>query len=177
MPSLRIEELNTILKYFNKTTKDYPNFVETGTYIGETIMEMQKYFKKLYTIELSKNLFDLSFQKFRDFENIQNYLGDSVCILPIICSSLEEQTIFWLDAHYCLWGSEKGDIEVPLLEELKEIKNNYKLPGLIIIDDYRLFDNGDEYVDWSNITMENVLDSIGEYKEYAIFGDRFVLLI
>ena len=47
MPSINLDFLNKLKNDY----KDYPNFIETGTYFGETIMELEKYFSNLYTIE------------------------------------------------------------------------------------------------------------------------------
>ena len=42
-----------LLKLKNDYTK-YKCFIETGTLIGETTFEMEKYFYKIYTIEISE---------------------------------------------------------------------------------------------------------------------------
>ena len=52
MPS--IDE--NFLKLLKTNYKNYNIFVETGTYLGETIFEMEKYFKELHTIEIKEEL-------------------------------------------------------------------------------------------------------------------------
>ena len=55
MPALEINIFNTL------TEKDifinYPTFVETGTYLGETILALEPYFCELHTIEIKYDLF------------------------------------------------------------------------------------------------------------------------
>ena len=57
MPSL---DYNFILRIINKLNIDnnFINFVETGTYLGETILNMESYFNNLYTIEIKKEYYD-----------------------------------------------------------------------------------------------------------------------
>jgi hypothetical protein len=42
MPSIDID----FLKKIENDYKNYPNFIETGTFLGETILHMEKYFSK-----------------------------------------------------------------------------------------------------------------------------------
>ena len=37
--------------------KKYPIFIESGTYHGETIFNMEPHFEKLYTVEISEQLY------------------------------------------------------------------------------------------------------------------------
>ena len=57
MPSLNRDELNRIISVFPKF-KNAKIFIETGTYKGETIIALSKYFKKLYTVEFKKEFYD-----------------------------------------------------------------------------------------------------------------------
>jgi predicted O-methyltransferase YrrM len=59
-------------------------FVETGTYMGETALKMSQFFKRVYTIEASENLFKISQHNLKNFDNIIAYLGDSRKILNSI---------------------------------------------------------------------------------------------
>ena len=41
-PCIDLDFLNTL----NNDYKNYPNFIESGTYFGETIFNLEKYFSK-----------------------------------------------------------------------------------------------------------------------------------
>ena len=60
-------------------------------------------------------------------------------MLPEIIKNMIDPTIFWLDGHYSCGITAKGDVDVPLLEELIAINVLFKGSAILIIDDYRLF--------------------------------------
>jgi len=112
-------------------------FVETGTYKGETALKMSQYFKRVYTIEASENLFKISQRNLKNSNNIVAYLGDSRKILNSIIEN-ENNVLFWLDAHWSGGNTYGENDECPVIEELNAIfkhKKNYA----ILIDDARLF--------------------------------------
>jgi hypothetical protein len=112
-------------------------FVETGTYMGETALKMSQFFKRVYTIEASENLFKISQHNLKNFDNIIAYLGDSRKILNSIIEN-EDNILFWLDAHWSGGNTYGENDECPIIEELNVIfkfKKNYA----ILIDDARLF--------------------------------------
>ena len=127
------------IKHLLYLTKKYnlDNFVETGTYKGQTLESLQPYYKNLYSIEVCKELFNFNKEKFKNYDNVHLYLGDSAKIIKKIIPSVKESTLFWLDAHGPMTNN-------PILKELKSIlKNCYNY--IIVIDDLRLFDNHKHY--------------------------------
>ena len=51
MPALEIDDLNNL--QVDGLFEVYPTFVESGTYLGETILKMQPFFEKLLTNKFS----------------------------------------------------------------------------------------------------------------------------
>ena len=130
------------------------NFVETGTYVGDTAFWASRYFKNVFTIEKSPPLWEKARNKYRDVQNINFLFGDSGEILRKIKPQLNTPAMFWLDAHWSggmTYG--EGD-ECALLRELEAIididQNNF-----ILIDDARLFllppPRPHSATDWPNI--------------------------
>tara|TARA_B100001142_G_scaffold236619_1_gene235098 strand:- start:664 stop:1242 length:579 start_codon:yes stop_codon:yes gene_type:complete len=156
------------LKLLKTNYKNYPVFVETGTYLGETIFEMEKNFKELHTIEIKKELYDRTKSKYKG-NKIHFYLGDSSTMLKNVVSDLNKKTIFFLDGHWSKGITGRGEKDCPLLEELNIINEYFNKEAIIIIDDYRDF--GRKWTtaegrrlapekptcDWSSITKNNVL--------------------
>ncbi len=65
MTALTIDKLTHIISNeLNQEGDEYKVFVESGTYLGETIIQLQPYFETLYTVELSEEY----------FQNFDNFL-------------------------------------------------------------------------------------------------------
>lgn len=114
-------------------TYQVKNFVETGTFLGETTEWASKYFEQVYSFEAAENIFNRTKQRLDSIKNIKFILGESDKELNKI--NVSGSAIFWLDAHYSEGETFNG--EVPLLKEL-EIINNWDIEGYIFIDDARL---------------------------------------
>lgn len=167
MPSITIHEINGILSKYGKNTS-FDTFVETGTFRGETIFEMSRYFKELHTIELSDELYNAAKNNANSMgiTNIQFHHGDSAVVLPDLVPRLESKgTIFWLDGHFCHCGSAQGPKDCPLLEEVEAICTSLKGECIIIIDDVRLFEITEPH-DWADITEENVVRIVKNSGRY-----------
>jgi hypothetical protein len=177
MPTLLKEDLKNILELSKKNKSDYIHFVETGTYMGETILRFIDDFKKSYTIELSEKFFNLFNEKDYNRDKLKSILGDSSKKLKEVIDEIYGNTIFFLDGHFSQCGTAKGEKDVPLCEELKIINNFFKYECLIIIDDLRLFGTN-EHEDWTSISKENLLKILeNRIDSYFELNDRFIIKI
>lgn len=114
-------------------------FVETGTYLGAMIDATLSTFEKIYTIELDPLLFNKAKRKFKNHRNVRVIKGDSAVKLLEILPKIKEPTLFWLDAHYSKGITAKGDLNTPILEELRVIINHFIKEHLILVDDASSF--------------------------------------
>jgi len=126
---------SVIWEYQKKYSHDV--FIETGTYLGRMIDAQKEFFKKIYSIEIDKTLFENVVEKYAKHTHIKIYLGDSAYVLKDVMSEIKEPAIFWLDAHYHR-NNIKGAKECPIFEELETIFLS-KFDHIILIDDARLF--------------------------------------
>lgn len=130
-------EKREILKKYADT---HVNFVETGTYLGETTAEMAKLYKNVYTVEVLEDFYLKARDRFSAIDNVTCYYGDSAIVLSEIIASLQGPTVFWLDGHYS--GPHTGrsrKYETPILQELKTIFSRKERGDIILIDDARAF--------------------------------------
>jgi hypothetical protein len=156
---------------------NFKYFVETGTYQGDTILEMSNYFNKLYTIELSQLLYEQFQEREHDKKKIKSILGDSSKKISEVISEIQGNTIFFLDGHFSSCGTAKGNKDVPLIEEIESINNLFEFSGVIIIDDLRLFGTKMSE-DWSQITIDSVTFPIKDRIEQKLtIEDRLILKI
>lgn len=177
MPTLLKEDLHKILELSESNKKDYPYFIETGTYMGETILRFIDDFEKLYTIELSDKIYDEFNKKNYNRNKLKSILGDSSIVLKDVIDELRGNSIFFLDGHYSSCDTGKGNKDVPLNEELKMINDNFKYKSLIIIDDLRLFGTNISE-NWSDITIENLIEIVNERLDsHLILNDRLILKV
>lgn len=147
-------------------------FIETGTYLGETVdmvMETGLY-KKIHSIELNDDLYNDLLKKYKNVESLYLWHGDSIDHLKSIVRNLEGPATFWLDAHASgsLEGGKSGGS--PVLDELDIIASSPFKDHTIIIDDCRLFGSAE----WSGVSKEDAIAKImsinPEYKIHYLDG-------
>ena len=120
-------------------------FVETGTAGGGNIVEMQKYFKKLYTIELDHALYLQGKARVGTNSKIEFLEGDSGVVIQDVLKTLQTPALFWLDAHYSGEGTARGILDTPIVQELKHIFAHPIKKHVLVIDDMRCFDGTNDY--------------------------------
>jgi hypothetical protein len=166
MPSLN---LNFLLNLKNDY-KLYNNFIESGTYMGDTIFNMEPHFTNLYTLEINFTLYNNTKAKYKG-SKINFYLGDSIVEFKNILKNVIGKSIFFLDGHWSGGFTGKGSKDCPLLEEIADINLYHKDDAIIIIDDVRLFGKGPnkktDLCNWEDITCEKIFENISlRIKEY-----------
>jgi len=131
------------------------SLVETGTYLGDTAWWLKDEFKQIYSIELDEALYQKAGRRLSGLNQVVLLKGDSSSVLPGLLSGLKAPCLFWLDAHYSGLGTARGEIDTPVLTEVKAIFGNGGLDHVLLIDDARLFDGTNGYP--SLTALENKL--------------------
>ena len=119
--------------------------IETGTYKGDGVQAaLDAGFGHVYSVEVSKELFAESKERFKGHEQATLYCADTTDILWRMIAMMDHQMTFVLDAHFLSWskdtaGRQEELVACPLVEELKIIARHHVKTHTIIIDDVRLF--------------------------------------
>lgn len=114
-------------------------FVETGTFEGDTIAAMEKDFAQLHSIELSGELYARAQQRFAGKPKIHLYQGDSAERLGEVVASIPGPIVYWLDGHYSGGSTARGSAECPIMGELRAIARRANATDAVLIDDARHF--------------------------------------
>jgi len=143
------------------------DFIETGTYMGDTAKWAAKYFDRVITFEASSEVY-LELQKNELPANCKAILGDSS---QLIQNYINRDSIYYLDAHY---SSGNTFNSYPLLNEIKEI-NKKGFNDFIIIDDARFV-----LSKWNNeryCTLTELLNELSKKDRYSIVFDDMIISV
>lgn len=142
-------------------------FVETGTYLGDTVEILRHHFDEVFSIELHENLYKLNRKRFRGKGNVFLWLGDSGRLLPKVLNHVPAgRILFWLDAHYSGPGTAADGRNCPVLAELTAITALERKDHCIVIDDAHMFGNHKDYPTYEQI--QQLLLSINPQFHVAI---------
>lgn len=116
-------------------------FLETGTYLGETVAQVRASFEAAYTIELDPRLAARARSRFRG-QNVVVLEGDSGTLLPQALRALgARRALVWLDAHWSPhWSAEttarrSPEIYTAIRDELRALREASRNDHVLMIDD------------------------------------------
>ena len=115
------------------------DWIETGTYLGDTSLTLSKHSPKVITLEPSRELFEFSRSRLKAKKNVNCMLGTSEEKFTEALEVVSNKANIWLDGHYSGDVTHLGATETPLLFELQVIADYLpKFASLrIFIDDIR----------------------------------------
>ena len=120
-------------------------FVETGTYLGNTVEVIARMGLACHTIEIDPAIHARAQAVLGHLRNIDFILGDSGAEIPRLLATIDAPTCFWLDGHYSGGVTGSAAEETPISAELDAILAHRVRTHTILIDDARLFDGTHDY--------------------------------
>jgi len=149
------------------------NFVETGTYLGDMIAAMLRWFDRLYSVELSAVLYEKAVTRFTRHKKVRILHGDSAVEIVRILSELSGRTLFWLDAHWSGGNTARGNIDTPIFAELDQIFGAAREEPVILVDDARCFVGTDGYP-----TIDGLRQRVARWRpHYTVSVERDIIRI
>jgi hypothetical protein len=121
MSSLTIEYLILLLNDY----KNYSCFIETNTNEGITVLNLEPFFDKIYTIECNEKYYNIAKNKYNG-NKINYILDNSSNVFEKILLTINENSIFYLDAYL--------KTERLIEDEIIHINNLFKNEAVLIID-------------------------------------------
>lgn len=115
------------------------DWIETGTYLGDTSIALSRKSPKVVTLEPSQELYEFSRSRLKARRNVNCILGSSEEQFTKALKIINNKANIWLDGHYSGDVTHLGARETPLFFELQAIAEI--LPKFIslrvFIDDIR----------------------------------------
>ena len=134
-------------------------FIETGTFLGDTVYAIRGDFDRVVSIDLDPLLATNARRRFARNPHITILQGDSSRVLLDVLGPLAEPALFWLDAHWSGGITAQGDTDTPIAEELAAILRHPVLGHVILVDDARLFGMDPDYP-----TLEDIRNMVALYR-------------
>ena len=149
--------MGTIRRFDLQEIKDKYNskvFVETGTMYGDGVdYALQYSFDKIISIEIESSIHKTAVKKYKDNDTVNIVLGDSSKVLNECINNIDDNIIFFLDAHF-----PGADTDLRSYDEVKLMEFNTYAPlekelniipkrakehkDVIIADDLWLYEEG-----------------------------------
>jgi hypothetical protein len=117
-------------------------FVESGTYLGDTVAFISKHADEVVSVELHDELWRRAAERFADVPNVEIQHGDALDLVPAIVAGLGAPPLIWLDGHYSGEGTAVGRENEPAAAILRSLGDVSPLGTTVVIDDLRLFGTG-----------------------------------
>lgn len=136
-------KMKVIGSYLKKFSID--DFIETGTYHGDTLDYIARSGIRCTSIELSQEYYNAACLRFKDNNYVRLVQGDSAQKLPELLEKISRPVCFWLDGHYSFGITASAVSHTPISTELKAILNHQIKQHVILIDDARCFDGTNNY--------------------------------
>jgi hypothetical protein len=121
------------------------DFVETGTYLGDTLGYIAECGVRCTSIELSRELYEAARKRFNGYKNVKLVHGDSGQRLPELLKGINNPVLFWLDGHYSSGITASAETHTPVSAELQSILSHPIKRHVILVDDARCFDGKNDY--------------------------------
>jgi hypothetical protein len=138
--------------------------VETGTFLGDTVLALRHAFPRIISIEVDPELHAIAKSRLAGAQNVDLVLGDCVVELPKILKNLHGRAAFWLDGHWSGGVTGRGVVDDPILVSLSQIATHPNKRHILFIDDARTFQGGSSGPD-----LVDVLSAIREINsDYKI---------
>jgi len=151
------------------------NFIETGTYLGNTSYRCRRLFDRVYTIELDSLLYERAREYLAPFKNIECILGDCLVELPKVMSRPEvADVLIFLDGHFSQGDTSRGDLDEPACEAILSLGEHVGKISAVIIDDFRTF-NGRHGVPTKSALLRACEEAFGDSFEISVHLDQVIV--
>jgi hypothetical protein len=166
-------KMRVLKSYFPRCSK--PIFVETGTFLGDTVAAVKSLCERVVSIEIQPELHWLATRRFMNDDNVELICGDCVHELPLVLRTIQRPAVFWLDGHYSGGATGRGIQSDPIITSLRQIGMHAVRNHTLLIDDARCFTSQDDSPAFSDVIRE--LHSINPHYRLSVHHDIIVATV
>lgn len=113
--------------------------LETGTYLGAMVDAVRQDFRKVASIELQGFLAQRATDIFALDAKVKIFQGDSGARLNEALDWLDCESLLWLDRHWSGGFTAQGNLDTPVIEELRKAAARPEIVKAVLVDDARCF--------------------------------------
>lgn len=119
-------------------------FVESGTYLGDTVAYVLPHVQRAITIELESTYWEMACARFEGDERVEVLRGDAIDLIPAVLGDIQRPALVWLDGHFTGGVSTVQGRELePAPAILRSLSKVQLAAGTtLVVDDLRLFGQG-----------------------------------
>jgi hypothetical protein len=150
-------------------------FVESGTYLGDTVAYVAPHVDRVITVELETKLWQAARRRFASEPKVEVLHGDALEIVPGVLDGLEQPALVWLDGHFMGGVSTMQGKELePAPSILRSLSGaDLSVGTTLVVDDLRLFGQGDGFP-----TLDALVDSArGAFPAARLYAEVDSLVI
>lgn len=136
-PTAKRQHLLAVLR-----ARGHREFVEAGTYVGDTTASFVPHADRIATVELHDGLHAAAAARFASTPSVRVVHGDSLVEIPKIVAACTSAPLVFLDGHYSGAGTAEGVEMEPSASTLAPLSAVAPPGTTIVIDDLRLFGTG-----------------------------------
>jgi hypothetical protein len=167
--SIKVRVLRSYLPRLRK-----PLFVETGTFLGDTVAAVKRFCGKVISIEIQPDLYSFAKRRFAQDVNVELICGDCVKELPLVLDRIREPAVFWLDGHHSGGITGRGLQPDPIVTSLQQIRRHSIDTHTLLIDDARCFASQNQ-PSFAEVVHE--LNAINPHYRISVHHDIIVATI
>lgn len=150
-------------------------FIETGTFLGNTAMRCSGRFERVITIELDPDLFRRASKYLSKRANVSCLEGDALKLLPSVLEKSDVgDALIFLDGHFSGGNTAHGEFAEPACEEISVLSSYRDKINAVIVDDFRCFGR-DKGWPKRSLLLKTIEDSFGDAFDYAVHLDQVLI--
>jgi len=155
-----------------RAERDHRVFVESGTYLGDTVEALRPHVDRVVSVEIEPELHARAVARFASAPGVEILCGDASDHLPRVLAELAQPALVWVDGHFSGGVTGRGVEDEPAVTILTRLASAARPGTTLLVDDLRMF--GDDAA-WP--TLEELVLAARAAFPFAAISAAFDALV